>query len=104
MATYYTQDCPLCTSAAEYCYVDARNRKYFKCPNCTYFQISRRAEEFLSEKPPVFKDGLVNMAPRAPQESLLTIRMPSATDLKDEPEVSIKAGYVSKAELPLNCE
>lgn len=51
MKTYYIQDCPLCMSVAEYCYVDARNRKYFKCPKCTYFQISRRAEELLVEKP-----------------------------------------------------
>lgn len=102
MATYYAQDCPLCSSSAEYCYVDAGNRKYFKCPTCTYFQISWRAEDLLLKKTQTFKSTLVEMAPQAPQGSLLTVLMRSATEL--EHEGALEVAYVSKSELPLNCE
>lgn len=79
---YERQECPLCKSDAEFCYVDAGNRKYFNCSKCRYFQISRRAEELLIEKPDTYKEALASKSTQAPEGHLLTILM--AGDLSPE--------------------
>ena len=103
MATYYKQDCPLCGSPAEYCFVDSRNRKYFDCPSCTAFQISKRAEALLIGELPQRRSGYASQAPLAPEGHLFTVLMPSHAfrQVSDEP---LEAGFVQKAELPLHCE
>lgn len=103
MATFHAQECPLCGAAAEYCWVDARNRKYFKCPSCTYFQISIRAEELLSERFNERRDAYALQAPRAPVDHMLVIRMPDQ-DHRERSSDPLQATFVPKSELPLRCE
>ena len=103
MASFLNQDCPLCGTAAEYCWVDAHNRKYFTCPKCTSFQISKRAEVLLAEKSQERRDGYASQAPSAPEDHLLVVRMPSAEFRKTSAD-DLQATFVPKSELPLNCE
>ena len=103
MASFYKQSCPLCSSDAEYCFVDARNRKYFECPKCTSFQISRRAESLLADQSQQRRDFYACQAPLAPAEHLLVIRMPSH-EFRQESDDVLQATFVSKNGLPLNCE
>ena len=100
MTATFKQLCPLCGVDAEYCLVDRENRKYFKCPNCTYFQISRRAEEALAERSSARKARYASEAPKAPPEHMLVIRMPDHEHRLASSDV-LQAGFVAKAELPL---
>ncbi|MBB5863537.1 PHP family Zn ribbon phosphoesterase [Xanthomonas arboricola] len=103
MATYYKQDCPLCGTAAEYCFVDSSNRKYFDCPKCTAFQISKRAESLLVSEHPHRRSSYAAQAPLAPEDHLFVILMPSHAfrQTSDDP---LETGFVSKSELPLHCQ
>ena len=103
MATYHKQNCPLCGAAAEYCWVDHRNRKYFNCPKCTAFQVSERAEEILAERPQQRRDAYANQAPNAPDDHLLVIRMPSH-EFRQLSNDDLQVSFVPKSELPLHCE
>ena len=76
MSEYFKQSCPLCATDAQYYFVDARNRKYFSCPKCSYFQISRRAEEILAELSQSRRDFYASEVSKAPENHLLVIRMP----------------------------
>lgn len=102
MATFYKQSCPLCGTDAEYCWVDHDNRKYFECPRCTYFQISRRAEKVLAERSNERKENYAAQAPKAPAEHMLVIRMPDHEHRIASSDV-LQAAFVPKAELPLDC-
>lgn len=88
--------CPLCTNDAEYYDVDFGNRKYFKCPKCTKFQLGSCAEKWLSETSITNKKELSDKASSAPDEHLLTI-------LKSSPPSpsGIIADYVAKSTLRL---
>jgi hypothetical protein len=103
MATYLSQECPLCGATAEYCWVDAHNRKYFHCPKCTYFQISRRAEEVLAQEPQQRRDIYASQARKAPENHLLVVRMPDH-DFRQRSEDDLQASFVNKSELPLDCQ
>lgn len=103
MARFYKQDCPLCGASAEYCFVDARNRKYFKCPKCISFQISRRAEDLLAEQVSQWRRFYASKAPLAPSEHMLVICM-SSHESRQESGNILQATFVNKEELPLNCE
>jgi len=101
MSKSISQSCPLCSSGAEYCHVDADNRKYFNCPQCSYFQISLRAEQLLVEKSDDYRAILSKKSHQAPKGYLLTILMPNVNDWARNPSISIKAEYVLKSGLPL---
>ncbi len=103
MATLLNESCPLCETAAEYCWVDSRNRKYFKCPKCTFFQISTRAQKVLATTSAERRKRYAEQAPKAPADHLLVIRMPDAERRAGSTDI-LQASYVSKADLPLNCE
>jgi hypothetical protein len=101
MPNYVAQDCPLCGRAAQFYWVDAGNRKYFRCATCTYFQISRRAEEILADASQQRRDDYAAQAPRAPDDQMLDIRMPEAEFRKTSTD-RLQATFVPKAELPLS--
>jgi hypothetical protein len=103
MPTFLQQQCPLCTSAAEYCWVDYGNRKYFECPKCSHFQISKRAEQVLAERSESRRLSYAEMAPDAPAEHMLVILMPNHEQLIASRD-PLHAAFVLKAELPLDCE
>lgn len=103
MATFFDQDCSLCDSPAEYCWVDSRNRKYFKCTSCGYFQISKRAEDILLGRYHERRAAYAALAKQAPEHHLLFVRMPSH-EFRQHSNDELEATYVQKADLPLNCE
>lgn len=102
MATVFKQPCPLCAMEAEYCWVDYENRKYFECPACTFFQVSKRAEVVLAGLSQQRKASYAAQAPHPPSEHMLVILMPDHEHsiASDEP---LQVGFVSKAKLPLRC-
>lgn len=104
MATFYQQLCPLCGADAEYCWVDRHNRKFFKCPSCSYFQISRRAEAVLADLSKERKTSYAARAPQPPAEHMLVIRMPPHQEHTIASSDVLHVAFVPKAELPLNCE
>jgi len=101
MTNHIDQSCPLCGTSAEYYWVDSGNRKYFKCPQCTYFQLSKRAEEVLAEQTQERRDRYAREAPQAPAEHLLTILMPDA-EFRRSSDDMLKAEFVPKTDLPLS--
>lgn len=103
MATYYKQNCPLCGTTTEYCWVDYNNCKYFDCPKCTTFQISKCAEEVLVEKSQQRRAVYANQALNAPDNHLLVIRMPNHEFLQQSTD-DLQVSFVLKSELSLNCE
>jgi tRNA(Ile2) C34 agmatinyltransferase TiaS len=101
MANHVDQSCPLCGTPAEYDWVDSGNRKYFKCPKCTYFQVSKRAEEILAEQTQERRYRYAREAPQAPAEHLLTILMPDA-EVRRRSHDLLQAEFAPKSHLPLN--
>ena len=94
------QACPLCSSPAEYYLVDYGKRKYFKCPNCTQFQITLRAEKVLLDGPQQWRDGYALVAKQAPDEQAHTIQVPSPPQNIGDPATAVSATYVLRAQLP----
>lgn len=94
------QSCPLCNSPAEYYLVDYGKRKYFKCPKCTLFQITLRAEKILQDGPQQWREGYALAASQAPDGQALTLRVPQhSQDIRDAiPAVS--GIYADRSELP----
>lgn len=93
----FNQDCPLCGAPADYCWVDYGNRKYFDCPNCTLFQISRRAEKIVLDAPTERRSNFAKQAMAAPKEYALLIRIPSPPR---EADSTVSGEYVLRSELP----
>lgn len=104
MSRFYSQQCPLCGSAAEYCWVDAHNRKYFECPKCKMFQISKRAEVILNSMSDTAKAAYAALSPRAPEGTLFVVRMPSAEHREVHPGDELQASFATKDSLALDCE
>jgi hypothetical protein len=102
VSTYYDQDCPLCQTAAQFCWVDYRARKYFKCPKCTFFQISTWAENALAEHESR-KVHYASLASRAPADHLFAITRADG-ELKEQSDDVFSASFVVKSNLPLTCE
>lgn len=102
MATFYEQACPLCDTAAEYGWVDARNRKYFECPSCGFFQISKWAESALAQRHQHRKAFYASQVALAPEDHLFVIRKPDH-EFRQQHEDELQASFVNKSELSLNC-
>lgn len=101
MATYIEQECPLCDSSAVYCWVDARNVKYYECVHCGMFQISKRAESLLLAEFPSRRAIYSAHVKNTPPEHLLFIRMPSR-EFREKNDDRLEAGYLPKSELSLD--
>jgi hypothetical protein len=99
MRPEHSQACPLCGAPAHYILVDYSNRKYFHCPNCTYFQISRRAEQLVLGTSKDVREGMSALAKSAEEGFALLIRMPSMTPPSGL-RADIETVYVARSELP----
>lgn len=95
------QDCPLCSSAAEFYCVDAGNVKYFKCSNCSYFQVSRRAENYLKTAPERIRNSFSERAKQTPDDHLLVISVESSAKGTQEVSEAMSGKFVPKSELEL---
>jgi hypothetical protein len=96
MSEFIKQDCPLCDAAAEFCWANSGNRKYFTCPNCTEYQISAGAEKRLLADHPVRRPQYAKEAARHGSDEIFVIlrtNPPNDTD-------PIDARYVPRAEVP----
>jgi Zn ribbon nucleic-acid-binding protein len=102
VATFYEQACPLCDTTAEYGWVDGGNRKYFECPSCGFFQISKRAESALAERHQDRKAYYASQVPLAPENHLFVIRKPDH-EFRQHSDDELQSSFVNKSELQLNC-
>ena len=98
MARFLDQDCPLCGTLAEYGWVDNHNSKYFNCPSCGYFQISKRAEKVLATKPLEMRRAYAMQVPQAPANHLFVIRMPDHQHRQSSND-ELQASFVDKSEI-----
>ena len=95
------QNCPLCSSEAEYYGVDFGNVKYFNCPSCSYFQISRRAENHVTKAPQWLRDKLLEQVKQTPEEHLLVIKITPGNGARDDGGENLQGKFAPKSELSL---
>ncbi|MEO9589373.1 MULTISPECIES: hypothetical protein [Marinobacter] len=95
------QDCPLCSSVARFYGVDAGNVKYFKCPNCSYFQISNQAENYLKTAPARIRDSFSEQAKKTPEDHLLVIAVEPSANRAEEASEAMSGKFVPKSKLEL---
>lgn len=100
MTEYIQQNCPLCDTPAEFYWVDAHNRKYYHCPMCTYFIVSRRAEALFAEAGQLVRDAYATKAKQAPEDFLLVIIIPSPPS-SEKPRPSLSGSFVPKSQMHL---
>jgi hypothetical protein len=101
MKKIVAKDCPLCVAKAEYYFVDSDNLKYFKCPSCTYFQISNQAEQVLNRAAQEWRDNCAEKARDTPTSNLLVIVVPPLSTESDVLSAVISAEYRPKSECSL---
>lgn len=99
---YTKQACPLCDTTAEYCLVDHRAVKYFDCPRCGKFQISKPAEKMLHEKLRDRKPAYSRRVKETPEEHLFFIGMP-LQEFRLQSVDPLQTGFKPKSELSLTC-
>jgi hypothetical protein len=99
MKDTHSQSCPLCQSVAQFQFVDANNRKHYRCPSCTEFQISVRAESRLASVPE-WQRKYAGLARVHADGLTLTILLP--TDVKEPGGASpeLVGEYAKNADLP----
>ncbi|MBN8887569.1 MAG: hypothetical protein J0I77_17730 [Rudaea sp.] len=93
------QECPLCSSPASFYWVDYSNRKFFKCPKCTYYQISKAAEKRIIDSPQQWRDEYSKHASSAPEGFRLVIIVPSIPPGAGT-QVALSGDYVAIDDLP----
>jgi hypothetical protein len=101
MTEYFKQDCPLCSSSAEYYWIDAHNRKYYHCPTCTYFIVSRRAEVLLAEVGAHVREAYASQPRQAPEDHLFVIIIPSQSSSSDTAHSNLSGSFVHKSDMRL---
>lgn len=101
MTTYFEQECPLCDIPGEYCKVDARNVKYFKCGDCGMFQISRSAEKLLHSEYSNRKADYSAQVKKTPEDHLFFIRLRSH-EFRQASDDKFQAEYTLKSALSLS--
>jgi hypothetical protein len=94
------QDCPLCSSVAEYYLVDYDKCKYFRCPVCGLFQISLRAEKVLAQAPQEWRDSYSKKAMSVPEDHALEIRVPPPSQEPGVHSGALVGRVVRRSELP----
>lgn len=95
------QSCPLCEQSAEYYFVDGRNIKYYKCPNCRQYQISRSAEKKVIQAPQQLRNEYSSQAKNAKEGFLLVIKLPITSFEPSTLNLALEGHYVPKSELSL---
>jgi hypothetical protein len=101
MTEYIEHACPLCGAPAEYYWVDMGNRKYYHCPSCTYFIVSKRAEHLLIEAPPHVRNEFATKPRLAPENHLFVIIIPSTPQMPDDPHINLFGSFVPKSQMHL---
>lgn len=94
------QDCPLCSTPAEYYLVDYDKCKYFRCPKCGLFQISLRAEKVLFKAPQQWRDSYALKASEAPEGHALVIRVPLPSHEPGVASAALSGAHVPMSDLP----
>jgi hypothetical protein len=94
------QDCPLCSTPAEYHLVDYDKCKYFRCPKCGLFQVSLRAEKVLLQAPQQWRDSYAKKASEAPEDHALVIRVPPPSQEPGVASAAVSGVFAPMSELP----
>ena len=97
-----SEKCPLCGDDAVFYFVDYEDRKYFNCPHCTKFQITRRAQSKLAEALKHWREQMSEWAQHTPAENLLVISLSPATMDRGRTTETFTHKYLPKSGLP--CE
>lgn len=95
------QNCPLCDSPATYYGVDHDNLKYFDCPKCSYYLISKRAESLVASGSSVRRESFAKSAPLAPDGQVFLIRIPLPTGDPAAPRQEVEGSFVPKTNFRL---
>jgi hypothetical protein len=95
----FTQDCPLCRTSATYYFVTNGQRKYFDCPVCSYFQISRTAEKAVESHQRV-REAFSERARLAEEDHLFVILMPPLHE-SDPADYKVTGSFIPKEQLDL---
>ncbi len=101
MTEYIKQACPLCGTLAEYYWLDMGNRKYYHCPSCTYFIVSKRAEHLLIEAPQYVRAEFAAKPRLAQENHLFVIIAPSPSQASETPRVDLTGSFISKSQMQL---
>ena len=99
MKDVISQNCPLCSSCAVFYFVDFDERKYFKCPTCLKFLITRRAENDIKNASNEWRDNLSGISRNAPQGSTIDISVKLNTTENYSETISYE--YIQKDTLRL---
>lgn len=94
------KSCPLCGVLAAYIDADSFNRKTYKCPNCSSFQISNDAEDRLEKAIQNWRDTLVEKAKMTTADNILVITLPLHSDKANRKNLELVASYVHNSEVP----
>ena len=95
------QDCPLCDSAATYYGVDHDNLKYFDCPKCSCYLVSKRAESLVVSGSPERRQSFAKSAPLAPEGQVFLIRIPSPPSDPSVPRQEVDGSFAPKSDFRL---
>ena len=75
MTEYFKMSCPLCGEEAKYCLANHDDRKYFRCPQCTDFQLTDGGERCLDCTAKSWRENVSKQAKDSEYESVLIIDM-----------------------------
>ncbi|HZY17514.1 MAG TPA: hypothetical protein VFE82_03485 [Ramlibacter sp.] len=97
-----SQNCPLCGAGAVFYFVDYEERKYFKCPHCGKFLVTRRAEPKLAEAPAGWRERFSELAKNPEEGYVLDISvLPPAADGSERTSEELTPEYLRKSDLSL---
>jgi len=100
MIQHHKQNCPLCHSAAEYCFADYEKRKHFRCPTCVEFQITDTAEVKLNAAPAAWRAEYSAKAREVVPDRVLCISVPSGMRSAGVAYEALRGESMERKDLP----
>ena len=101
MRDTHNQNCPLCSTPAEYQLIDYDKRKHFRCSTCVEFVITQRAEALLSKAIPQWREKYSAMAKKCEEGKILDIMIPSVQKQEGVANPAIQGEFVLRSTLRL---
>jgi hypothetical protein len=91
--------CPLCKSPAVFYFIDHSDKRYYDCPTCSRFSISKTAETRIGEVSQETLSDLSRLAQRAIEGEVLSITRSSYDEMNRG--IAVIGKLVPKTSLPL---
>ncbi len=95
------QDCPLCSTPAEYQFIDHDECKFFRCKNCVAFVISRRAEKRLAISPRQWRAQFSEQAKNSDCNVVLHITVPTVQKQDGVGYPALQGEMVDRSTIPV---